>query len=194
MSTAEKLEITAVDVRHFKRLPRTVRRFDSGTRRHRNYRGTMTDLNLITIDCETTPRTVQIAIASPDAVAHHVIATADEDCARRLRDALTAWLDAPRLAARKTPTVVAEFGGVALLKTSAGEWGIVFPDEFDGERDVDWCADEAEARGEFRAATGASRCESCGTYRDDHDCDEEGICTCADETACSAACAANEAK
>jgi len=55
-----------------------------------------------------------------------------EDAARKLRDWLTAWLDAPRLAAREHAEVVAEDDGVRLLKTSAGEWGVGASEDVDG--------------------------------------------------------------
>lgn len=112
-----------------------------------------------------------------------------------LRDKLTAWLDAPRLAARETAEVVAEFGGVKLLRTTAGEWGTqeTFPVS-EGDYPADWYRTESAARADFRDTTGTSRCELCGTYRDDHDVDEDGIYTCTDEhkAACEAACAKKE--
>ena len=114
----------------------------------------------------------------------------DETDAATLRDALTAWLDAPRLAARKTPTVVAERDGIRLLTTSSGEWGVA------DDESPSWLSCEAEARCEFRYATGTVSCESCARFieRGDACVDDDGIYTCADETACSAACAAKESK
>lgn len=56
------------------------------------------------------------------------IARLDETDAATLRDALTAWLDAPRLAARATAEVVAQddLDGVAriYLVRTAHEWGV----------------------------------------------------------------------
>ena len=46
----------------------------------------------------------------------------DTEVATWLRDKLTAWLDAPRLAARETAEVVARDGNAVLLRT-AFEWG-----------------------------------------------------------------------
>ena len=109
-----------------------------------------------------------------------------------LRDKLTAWLDAPRLAAREKAEVVAEFTDefgtrTYLVRTTAGEWGVGDSHELDP---VSW-GDESDARDLFRECTDTSRCELCGTYRDDHDVDEDGIYTCTAEhkTACEAACA-----
>jgi len=116
------------------------------------------------------------------------IARLDETDAATLRDALTAWLDAPRMEARKTPTVVAERDGIRLLTTSSGEWGVA------DDESPSWLSCEAEARYEFRAATGTVSCESCARFIDHDDAcvDADGIYTCADETACSAAIAAKE--
>lgn len=123
-----------------------------------------------------------------DVVTANILTVTTEDEARNLIAKLTAWLDAPRLAARKTPTVVAERDGIRLLTTSDGEWGVA-----DDESPV-WLSCETEARYEFRAATGAVSCESCARFidHDDAECDDDGIYTCADETACSASCAAKE--
>lgn len=100
-----------------------------------------------------------------------------------IRDALTAWLDAPRVEARKTPTVVAERDGIRLLTTSSGEWGVA------DDESPSWLSCEAEARYEFREATGTVSCESCARFidRDDAHVDADGIYGCADEDACSAA-------
>lgn len=111
-------------------------------------------------------------------------------------DKLTAWLDAPRLAARLKPEVVAAAHGHQLLRTSAGEWGTLWQDNEDDPNDGEtvWHADEAAARLDYEDSTGQRRCESCGTYRDSEErsVDEDGIYTCTDESACSAACAAKE--
>lgn len=50
------------------------------------------------------------------------------DTATWLRDALTAWLDAPRLAARANPEIVARDGDDVLVRT-AFEWGVGTIDE-----------------------------------------------------------------
>ena len=61
-----------------------------------------------------------------------------------LRDALTAAIDAPRLAARATPTVAMAHGGVELIQTTANEWGV----RYDPGAPVEW-TDEPTARAEF---------------------------------------------
>lgn len=116
-----------------------------------------------------------------------------------VRDAiakLTAWLDAPRLAARKTPTVVASHGAVDLVRTASGEWGVRWrlEDVDDGATDTAWHLTEADARADFRDDTGTVSCESCARFieHDDAHVDADGIYTCADETACSAAIRAKE--
>lgn len=125
-----------------------------------------------------------------DGIADHTITVASEVDARDLVAMLTAWLDAPRLAARETPTVAAEHDGVRLLTTSTGEWGVA------DDESASWLSCEAEARCEFRYATGTVSCESCARFieRGDACVDDDGIYTCADETACSAAHAAKESK
>lgn len=113
-----------------------------------------------------------------------------------LRDRLTTWLDAPRLAARETAAVVASTVDYALVTTTAGEWGVTWRDNEDdlADGDTEWFASEILARSDFREATGTTCCELCGTYRDDHDVDEDGIHTCTDEhkAACEAACATKQ--
>ena len=76
-----------------------------------------------------------------------------------LRDALTAWLDAPRDAARAEAYILA--------KTSLGEWGVAE----EGEPGATWFADEDQARGHFAAVRGFVRCEGCKAEVsfDDHD-------------------------
>lgn len=125
-----------------------------------------------------------------DVVTANILTVTTEDEARNLIAKLTAWLDAPRLAARKTPTVVAERDGIRLLTTSDGEWGIADADD----ESPGWLSCEDDARCEFRGATGTVSCESCARFidHDDAECDDDGIYTCADETACSASCAAKE--
>lgn len=107
-----------------------------------------------------------------------------------------AWLDAPRLAARKTPTVVASHGAVDLVRTASGEWGVRWrlEDVDDGATGNAWHLTEADARADFRDDTGTVSCESCARFieHDDAHVDADGIYTCADETACSAAIRAKE--
>lgn len=119
---------------------------------------------------------------------YELLVNVGEDDARELVAKLTAWLDAPRLAARKTPEVVAQIDEYALIRTGAGEWGT----RTDGG--VEWSANEADARAEFRDLTGAELCESCGEYRDREDvaATDDGCHVCIDETACNAAIAAKE--
>lgn len=116
-----------------------------------------------------------------------------DDVATWLRDELTAWLDKPRLDARKSPTVVAsdDESDIHLVRTQY-EWGLTWGNDYDP--DDPWYATESEAREAFRIETGTVSCESCERFigRDAADVDEDGIYTCADETACSAACAAKE--
>mgnify|MGYP003501946874 CR=1 FL=1 len=110
-----------------------------------------------------------------------------------LRDKLTAWLDAPRLAAREKAEVVAEFtdeyGTRTYLVRTPFEWGVA--DDPLARLGATWSVHEGVARELFREATGTSACDLCGTYRDDHDVDEDGIYTCTAErkTECEAACA-----
>lgn len=105
-------------------------------------------------------------------------------------------VDAPRLAARKTPTVVASHGAVDLVRTASGEWGVRWrlEDVDDGATDTAWHLTEADARADFRDDTGTVSCESCARFieHDDAHVDADGIYTCADETACSAAIRAKE--
>ncbi len=133
-----------------------------------------------------------------------------EDEARNLIAKLTAWLDAPRLAARDhltgiVPVACCYSTGVALIQSRAGEWGVVDTDWLSMAPDIglestgamrDWYATEAEARAAYRDETGKVICESCARFLDHTEAcvDTAGIYTCADETACSAACAAKEHK
>jgi hypothetical protein len=75
----------------------------------------------------------------------------DTEVATWLRDKLTAWLDAPRLAARETAEVVAEVEGFRLLRTTAGEWAVRWPCDDDDE--IDWDT-EVVARQNFKDITG----------------------------------------
>ena len=131
-----------------------------------------------------------------DGIADHTITVTSEIDARDLIAKLSAWLDAPRLAARKTPTVVASHGAVDLVRTASGEWGVRWrlEDVDDGATDTAWHLTEADARADFRDDTGTVSCESCARFieHDDAHVDADGIYTCADETACSAAIRAKE--
>ena len=110
------------------------------------------------------------------------IARLDETDAATLRDALTAWLDAPRLAARETAEVVAsdEFDDdahVYLLRTTAGEWGVRFVDD-SGRRKVvaDWHTGpdaERAARADYADARNKAIC-ICGAECDEDEIDRSG--------------------
>ncbi len=93
---------------------------------------------------------------------------------RRLRDALTAWLDAPRDAARAAAEVVATESmagvAVALIKTTLGEWGVrtTYSDD-ETAPDLRWYAGataELEARAFYAEFRGFSICTSCGAETD----------------------------
>ena len=136
-----------------------------------------------------------------DGIADHTITVASEVDARDLVAKLTAWLDAPRLAARKpisscTVIDVDYSTGVAFIKSAAGEWGVIDSDGLShapGWLDApgmlhDWYATEAEGRAAYRSETGKVSCESCAQFID-HDAatvDSEGIYTCADVSTCGA--------
>ncbi len=141
---------------------------------------------------------------------YDLLVNVDEDDARELVAKLTAWLDAPRLAARDhltgiVPVACCYSTGVALIQSRAGEWGVVDADWLSMAPNIglestgamrDWYATEVEARAAYRDETGKVICESCARFidHDDAECDDDGIYTCADETACSAACASKEPK
>ena len=110
------------------------------------------------------------------------IARLDETDAATLRDALTAWLDAPRLAARATAEVVAsdEFDDdahVYLLRTTDGEWGVRFVDD-SGRRKVvaDWHTGpdaERTARADYADARNKAIC-ICGAEVGEDEIDRSG--------------------
>ncbi len=105
------------------------------------------------------------------------IARLDETDAATLRDALTAWLDAPRLAARATAEVVASDGDSRLLRSSAGEWGVMYSD--DGEHiETVWHLDEREARVSYAEMRDMALC-ICGA-----ECDADEIDRSGDEPQC----------
>lgn len=97
-----------------------------------------------------------------------------------IRDAiakLTAWLDAPRLAARETAEVVASDGDSRLLRSSAGEWGVMYSD--DGEHiETVWHLDEREARVSYAEMRDKALC-ICGA-----ECDADEIDRSGDEPQC----------
>lgn len=108
-----------------------------------------------------------------------------EDSARDLVAKLTAWLDAPRLAARKTPTVVASDAGVELLRTAAGEWASVeYPADHTtahADTTLTWyggAAAERNARTDYANARGKALC-ICGA-----ECAEDEIDRSGDEPQC----------
>ena len=102
-----------------------------------------------------------------------------EDAARKLRDWLTAWLDAPRLAAREHAEVVLSEQMVdvtiALLKTSAGEWGVctTYSDE-EAAPDLDWFPNETAARAQFYTLIGCVTCDGCDELVDRDDATDHG--------------------
>ena len=115
----------------------------------------------------------------------------DTETATWLRDRLTAWLDATRLAARESREsreVVAEIGSFRLLRT-AFEWGVLWQDHEDDPEDGEetWYSSEVEAREAFRIETETIVCEACGRFVSDYlaNYDEDGIGTCPDGTGCN---------
>lgn len=105
-----------------------------------------------------------------------------EDSARDLVAKLTAWLDAPRLAARETPTVVVHDAVddeiVMLLRTTVGEWCVRCVDSGTGHADEDWFATERDGRGHFADLRGKALC-ICGA-----ECDADEIDRSGDEPQC----------
>lgn len=105
-----------------------------------------------------------------------------EDSARDLVAKLTAWLDAPRLAARETPTVVVHDAVddeiVMLLRTTVGEWCVRCVDSGTGHADEDWFATERDGRGHFADLRGKALC-ICGA-----ECAEDEIDRSGDEPQC----------
>jgi hypothetical protein len=98
--------------------------------------------------------------------------------ATALRDQLTAWLDAPRLEARKNPTVahVDEKAHFCLLSTSAGEWCTAEHYGGPDPETAQWFASEDEAREAFTDATRMGWCENdwCKAYVAADTLQEEG--------------------
>lgn len=99
-----------------------------------------------------------------------------------LRDQLSAWLDAPRLAARETAEVVAQDGkygcGYELLRSSAGEWGVLWRDGDGSLPSVHWHTDERQAREEYATERDMALC-ICGA-----ECDADEIDRSGDEPQC----------
>ena len=98
-------------------------------------------------------------------------------------DKLTAWLDAPRLAARATAEVVASdavfdddpmndpITTVTLLRTTFGEWGVRCTEP--GKVDEDWFTAERDGRGHFADLRGKALC-ICGAECDEDEIDRSG--------------------
>jgi len=109
------------------------------------------------------------------------LTVATEDEARDLIAQLTAWLDAPRLAARETAEVVAR-DGVAVLLRTAFEWGFCYIDDDApaGQRATVYAADwhtgpdaERNARADYANARGLALC-ICGAEEDEDEIDNSG--------------------
>jgi len=117
-----------------------------------------------------------------DGIADHTITVTSEIDARDLIAKLSAWLDAPRLAARATAEVVAsdEFDDdahVYLLRTTDGEWGVRFVDD-SGRRKVvaDWHTGpdaERTARSDYADARNKAIC-ICGAEVGEDEIDRSG--------------------
>ena len=97
-----------------------------------------------------------------------------------VRDAiakLTAWLDAPRLAARETADAVEWVTEVdetvMLLHTSAGEWGVRCVDRGTGHVDTNWFTTERDGRGHYADLRGKAIC-ICGAEVDEDEIDRSG--------------------
>lgn len=113
-------------------------------------------------------------IASDD---RELLAHVTEADARELVAKLTAWLDAPRLAARATAEVVASDDHLTMLRTAFGEWCLV--DGSDGE--TGWYTGpdaERRARTDFAESRGKALC-ICGA-----ECDADEIDRSGDEPQC----------
>ena len=112
-----------------------------------------------------------------DGIADHTITVASEVDARDLVAKLTAWLDAPRLAARETAEVVAQDGkygcGYELLRSSAGEWGVLWRDGDGSLPSVHWHTDERQAREEYATERDMALC-ICGAECDEDEIDRSG--------------------
>lgn len=112
-----------------------------------------------------------------DGIADHTITVASEVDARDLVDKLTAWLDAPRLAARETADAVEWVTEVdetvMLLHTSAGEWGVRCVDRGTGHVDTNWFTTERDGRGHYADLRGKAIC-ICGAECDEDEIDRSG--------------------
>lgn len=102
-----------------------------------------------------------------------------------LRDALTAAIDAPRLAARLNPEVVASDAGVELLRTAHDEWAAVeYPaDHATAHADVTltWHAGpdaERSARTDYANARGKALCVTGCEVSEDEIADAGGVPMC----------------
>ena len=112
-----------------------------------------------------------------DGIADHTITVTSEIDARDLIAKLSAWLDAPRLAARATAEVVAQDGkygcGYELLRSSAGEWGVLWRDGDGSLPSVHWHTDERQAREEYATERDMALC-ICGAECDEDEIDRSG--------------------
>ena len=112
-----------------------------------------------------------------DGIADHTITVASEVDARDLVAKLTAWLDAPRLAARATADAVEWVTEVdetvMLLHTSAGEWGVRCVDRGTGHVDTNWFTTERDGRGHYADLRGKAIC-ICGAEVDEDEIDRSG--------------------
>lgn len=117
-----------------------------------------------------------------DGIADHTITVTSEIDARDLIAKLSAWLDAPRLAARETADAVEWVTEVdetvMLLHTSAGEWGVRCVDRGTGHVDTNWFTTERDGRGHYADLRGKAIC-ICGA-----ECDEDEIDRSGDEPQC----------
>ncbi len=99
----------------------------------------------------------------------------DRDEATRVRDAITAWLDAPRDAARAAAELVERDDELLLVKTSLGEWGVGSEDE--PPQAVTWFAGETaeqDARRLFAKERGKALCDNCPAEVDEGELTEAG--------------------
>lgn len=99
----------------------------------------------------------------------------DEATVRALRDRFTAWLDAPRDAARVAAELVTRDDELVLCKTPLGEWGVYSEDEPPAE--VSWFAGETaeqDARRLFAKERGKALCDNCAAEIDEDDLTEAG--------------------
>ena len=112
-----------------------------------------------------------------DGIADHTITVTSEIDARDLIAKLSAWLDAPRLAARETADAVEWVTEVdetvMLLHTSAGEWGVRCVDRGTGHVDTNWFTTERDGRGHYADLRGKAIC-ICGAEVDEDEIDRSG--------------------